>query len=253
MVILRETMKATQSIATAMTAVVNYWGKKPDTAIEAYGYRNYVENIQILYPSIAPLLSDTRAYLYEHWLEIARNPMLEDETGKYIDALKSFFGQLRTFENEFCRHENEAFEMFSDAWIARKYFVLMLEQQNEHETLFRRFDGFGKEKPNPARPFRGMARTFRNYIPGASDADLENFILYGIPLPGDRFWGGTRQEAVIFGKAFGLTAADMNHSFLFRAKNNGTREINYTQDASRMENPDYAILELIAMYKHCTV
>ena len=44
-----------------MTAVVNYWGKKPDTATEAYGYRNYVENIQILYPSIAPLLSDTRA------------------------------------------------------------------------------------------------------------------------------------------------------------------------------------------------
>ncbi|MCQ2171228.1 MAG: hypothetical protein MJZ17_00515 [Bacteroidales bacterium] len=62
-----------------------------------------------------------------------------------------------------------------------------------------------------------------------------------------------KNQQQVAAKAFGLTAADMNHSFLFRAKNNGTREINYTQDASRMENPDYAILELIAMFKHCTV
>lgn len=253
MVILRDTMKTTQSIADAMAAVVDYWGDVSDAVTEAYGCRNYAENIQLLYPSVGPQLSVAREYLYEHWLEIARNPMLEDETGRYIVALKSFFGQLRTFENEFCKHDDEAFDMFSDAWIARKYFVLMQEQQKEYETLFKRFDDFGDEKPNPARPFRGMARAFRSYIPGASDADLENLILYGVPLPGDRFWGGKRQEAVIFGKAFGLTAADMNHSFLFRTRNNGTREINFTQDASRMENPDYAIMELIAMYKHCTV
>lgn len=251
MQVLRDTMRTTQSIATAMAAVADYWDRKHDAVTDAYGCRNYAEHIQSLFPALSDILTCTRGYLYDHWPDIARNPMLENETGKYINSLRAFFGQLRSFEDKFCGHSREAFELFQDVWIARKYFVLMLEQQKEYETLFARFDELGKERPSYSRPFRGIARAFRKYMPGVSDNDLENLIVHNWPVPGERFWGGSRQEAVIFGKFFGIPAAAMNHSFLFGTKDFGCRDINYTQDASRMKNPVYPIIELLEQFKHC--
>ena len=77
----------------------------------------------------------SRTYIYEHWLDIEQNNMLQAEVAEYLERVKVFLHQLRLFEEMFCKNAEKAFDMFRDVWIARKYFVLMLELEQIHKDL----------------------------------------------------------------------------------------------------------------------
>lgn len=246
-------MSTTQSVATAMTAVVASWHGMPDEYTRKYGCRSSVEAIQSLYPTIREQLLQAKTFLVLHWLDIEENRKFQEEVKHFLDTLQKFLNELRNFENEFCVHDEAAFCLFDDAWIARKYFVMMLDLQQEYEGLMKEFKDFGKVKPSPARPFKGMAAAFRSFFVGVKDVELEDLILYHKPFSRKHEWLGRRVEAAIFAEAYGLEAKHMNQCFNIKGTDGFHRNLNLASERATLSLDQYAIWAAIEKYKHCRV
>lgn len=251
--ILRETIATTQSVANAMAAVVDYWEGHPDDVTRRFGCRNAVETIQMLYGKVTDEIENSRSFIIENWDNIVRSSVKIDEVSLFLSRLKEFFGKLRFFEDEFCRNDLKAFSTFDDAWIARKYFVMMLESREEYSSIFGAFEAVGNCRPHQARPFSGIARAFRTYFQGVSDAEIEDLIVNHKAFSSPVLWLGHRQEAVIFAECFGLSAADMNHSFTIPGKHCEHRNLGLKKDGPRLPFSEYGIWSAIQLYEHCRV
>ncbi|MGM9737913.1 MAG: hypothetical protein ACI3ZT_05815, partial [Candidatus Cryptobacteroides sp.] len=243
----------TQSVANAMAAVVDYWDGHPDDVTRKFGCRNAVETIQMLYSQVSGDIRDARSFISDNWTEIVRSSIKIDEVALFLSNLKEFFCKLRSFEYEFCRNDLKAFSTFDDAWIARKYFVMMLESRAEYSSIFGAFESVGNSRPHQARPFSGMARAFRQYFQGVGDSDLADLIVDHKPFAKPVLWLGQRQDAVIFAESFGLSAADMNHSFTFPGKHCEHRNLGLKKDSPSRPYSEYGIWAAIQLYEHCTV
>ena len=179
--------------------------------------------------------------------------MLQKEVVEYLERIKAFLYQLRIFEEMFCKNAEKAFIMFRDVWIARKYFVLMLEMELIHKDLMGRFEEYRHKRPSVAKPFRGMATEFRDFFVGVSDTELENLILYNKPFRKKHLWKGERVEATIFAKTFGLSAKIMNRCFVINGSNGFHRDLNLSGDKPSFMFSNYGIYAHLEKFKHCWV
>ena len=246
-------MNTTQAVADAMAGVVCFWNGGTSGNRGSFGCANLVNGIESEYCNVEDLMLRSRTYIYEHWLDIEQNNMLQAEVAEYLERAKKFFGQLRLFESEFCMNAECAFDIFQDAWIARKYFVLMLELEGIHKDLMRQFEEYSNKRPSVARPFRGMAAEFRDYFVGVTDSELESLVLYNKPFRKKCLWKGERVEATIFAKSFGLSAKIMNRCFVINGSNGFHRDLNLSGDKPSFLFSNYGIYAHIEKFRHCTV
>ena len=251
--ILRQTLTTTQTVASAMAGVVGFWSNGTAESRSYFGFANLVNDIETEYPNVETLTMKSRTYIYEHWLDIEQNNMLQKEVAEYLERVKAFLHQLRIFEEMFCKNAEKAFIMFRDVWIARKYFVLMLELERIHKDLMGRFEEYRHKRPSVAKPFRGMATEFRDFFVGVSDTELENLILYNKPFRKKHLWKGERVEATIFAKMFGLSAKIMNRCFVINGSNGFHRDLNLSGDKPSYVFSNYGIYAHLEKFKHCWV
>ena len=251
--ILRQTLTTTQTVASAMAGVVGFWSNGTAESRSYFGFANLVNDIETEYPNVETLTMKSRTYIYEHWLDIEQNNMLQKEVAEYLERVKAFLHQLRIFEEMFCKNAEKAFIMFRDVWIARKYFVLMLEMELIHKDLMGRFEEYRHKRPSVAKPFRGMATEFRDFFVGVSDTELENLILYNKPFRKKHLWKGERVEATIFAKTFGLSAKIMNRCFVINGSNGFHRDLNLSGDKPSFVFSNYGIYAHLEKFKHCWV
>ena len=251
--ILRQTLTTTQTVASAMAGVVGFWSNGTAESRSHFGFANLVNDIETEYPNVETLTMKSRTYIYEHWLDIEQNNILQNEVAEYLERIKAFLHQLRIFEEMFCKNAEKAFIMFRDVWIARKYFVLMLELEGIHKDLMGRFEEYRHKRPSVAKPFRGMATEFRDFFVGVSDTELENLILYNKPFRKKHLWKGERVEATIFAKTFGLSAKIMNRCFVINGSNGFHRDLNLSGDKPSFMFSNYGIYAHLEKFKHCWV
>ena len=251
--ILRQTLTTTQTVASAMAGVVGFWSNGTAESRSYFGFANLVNDIETEYPNVETLTMKSRTYIYEHWLDIEQNNMLQKEVAEYLERVKAFLHQLRIFEEMFCKNAEKAFIMFRDVWIARKYFVLMLEMERIYGDLIGLFEEYCYKRPSVAKPFRGMATEFRDYFVGVSDTELENLILYNKPFRKKHLWKGERVEATIFAKTFGLSAKIMNRCFVINGSNGFHRDLNLSGDKPSFVFSNYGIYAHLEKFKHCWV
>ena len=251
--ILRQTLTTTQTVASAMAGVVGFWSNGTAESRSYFGFANLVNDIETEYPNVETLTMKSRTYIYEHWLDIEQNNMLQKEVAEYLERVKAFLHQLRIFEEMFCKNAEKAFIMFRDVWIARKYFVLMLEMERIYGDLIGLFEEYCYKRPSVAKPFRGMATEFRDFFVGVSDTELENLILYNKPFRKKHLWKGERVEATIFAKMFGLSAKIMNRCFVINGSNGFHRDLNLSGDKPSFMFSNYGIYAHLEKFKHCWV
>lgn len=251
--ILRQTLTTTQTVASAMAGVVGFWSNGTAESRSHLGFANLVNDIETEYPNVETLTMKSRTYIYEHWLDIEQNNMLQKEVAEYLERVKAFLHQLRIFEEMFCKNAEKAFIMFRDVWIARKYFVLMLEIERIYGDLIGLFEEYCYKRPSVAKPFRGMATEFRDFFVGVSDTELENLILYNKPFRKKHLWKGERVEATIFAKTFGLSAKIMNRCFVINGSNGFHRDLNLSGDKPSFMFSNYGIYAHLEKFKHCWV
>ena len=251
--ILRQTLTTTQTVASAMAGVVGFWSNGTAESRSHFGFANLVNDIETEYPNVETLTMKSRTYIYEHWLDIEQNNMLQKEVAEYLERVKAFLHQLRIFEEMFCKNAEKAFIMFRDVWIARKYFVLMLEMERIYGDLIGLFEEYCYKRPSVAKPFRGMATEFRDFFVGVSDTELENLILYNKPFRKKHLWKGERVEATIFAKTFGLSAKIMNRCFVINGSNGFHRDLNLSGDKPSFMFSNYGIYAHLEKFKHCWV
>ena len=251
--ILRQTLTTTQTVASAMAGVVGFWSNGTAESRSYFGFANLVNDIETEYPNVETLTMKSRTYIYEHWLDIEQNNMLQKEVAEYLERVKAFLHQQRIFEEMFCKNAEKAFIMFRDVWIARKYFVLMLEMERIYGDLIGLFEEYCYKRPSVAKPFRGMATEFRDFFVGVSDTELENLILYNKPFRKKHLWKGERVEATIFAKTFGLSAKIMNRCFVINGSNGFHRDLNLSGDKPSFMFSNYGIYAHLEKFKHCWV
>ena len=251
--ILRQTLTTTQTVASAMAGVVGFWSNGTAESRSHFGFANLVNDIETEYLNVGTLIMKSRTYIYEHWLDIEQNNMLQNEVAEYLERIKAFLHQLRIFEEMFCKNAEKAFIMFRDVWIARKYFVLMLEMERIYGDLIGLFEEYCYKRPSVAKPFRGMATEFRDFFVGVSDTELENLILYNKPFRKKHLWKGERVEATIFAKTFGLSAKIMNRCFVINGSNGFHRDLNLSGDKPSFMFSNYGIYAHLEKFKHCWV
>ena len=251
--ILRQTLTTTQTVASAMAGVVGFWSNGTAESRSYFGFANLVNDIETEYPNVETLTMKSRTYIYEHWLDIEQNNILQKEVAEYLERVKAFLHQLRIFEEMFCKNAEKAFIMFRDVWIARKYFVLMLEMERIYGDLIGLFEEYCYKRPSVAKPFRGMATEFRDFFVGVSDTELENLILYNKPFRKKHLWKGERVEATIFAKTFGLSAKIMNRCFVINGSNGFHRDLNLSGDKPSFMFSNYGIYAHLEKFKHCWV
>ena len=251
--ILRQTLTTTQTVASAMAGVVGFWSNGTAESRSHFGFANLVNDIETEYLNVETLTIKSRTYIYEHWLDIEQNNMLQKEVAEYLERIKAFLHQLRIFEEMFCKNAEKAFIMFRDVWIARKYFVLMLEMERIYGDLIGLFEEYCYKRPSVAKPFRGMATEFRDFFVGVSDTELENLILYNKPFRKKHLWKGERVEATIFAKTFGLSAKIMNRCFVINGSNGFHRDLNLSGDKPSFMFSNYGIYAHLEKFKHCWV
>lgn len=251
--ILRQTLRTTQTVASAMAGVVGFWSNGVAESRCQFGVANQVNDIESEFSNVGTLMMRSRTYIYEHWLDIEQNNMLQAEVAEYLERVKVFLHQLRIFEEMFCKNDEKAFDMFRDVWIARKYFVLMLELEQIHKDLMLCFEEYCNKRPSVAKPFRGMASEFRDFFVGVSDTELESLILYNKPFRKKSLWKGERVEATIFAKTFGLSAKVMNRCFVINGSNGFHRDLNLSGDKPSYMFSNYGIYAHLEKFRHCWV
>ena len=240
-------------MASAMAGVVGFWSNGVAESRCQFGVANQVNDIESEFSNVGTLMMRSRTYIYEHWLDIEQNNMLQAEVAEYLERVKVFLHQLRIFEEMFCKNAEKAFDMFRDVWIARKYFVLMLELELIHKDLMVCFEEYCNKRPSVAKPFRGMASEFRDFFVGVSDTELESLILYNKPFRKKSLWKGERVEATIFAKTFGLSAKVMNRCFVINGSNGFHRDLNLSGDKPSYMFSNYGIYAHLEKFRHCWV
>lgn len=71
--ILRQTLRTTQTVASAMAGVVGFWSKGVTESRCQFGVANQVNDIESEFSNVGTLMMRSRTYIYEHWLDIEQN------------------------------------------------------------------------------------------------------------------------------------------------------------------------------------
>ena len=240
------------SIASAMDALILFWKKGGKTCGNAAKLRNAVDFIDSQYVVLRELIPAVREYVADAWNDIVVNDMLRMSVRRLSLTCKDFMRKCVEFEGAWNRNEASAFSLFDDMWRARKYVALCHDSQNRDGDIY-------QAAAKGCIPLSGKgggssqrARAFEDYFLGVSDDELDYFIRFAQPMNVRVKWLGKRDEAVIFAEAFGLSAKDMNRSFIIPSRSGAHRDLSLSSDAPSFNCNQYPIWKAIRKYQSLT-
>ena len=238
-----------RSIASAMDALLAFWGNSSPADTRAAGIRNAVDFIDSNYAALRDLEPVVREYVADAWNDIVVNEMQRLGVRRLSNCCRAFMDKCVEFENVWNENEDSAFDLFTDEWLARKYVVLCHECWDNNRELHTAA-ARGCLPQYCSNPGSGRkARIFERYFLDVSDEALDYFVRFAQPISPRVKWLGKRDEAVIFAEEFGLTAKDMNRSFFIPNRNGGHRDLSLSGDAPSFDKSQYPIWKCLNRYK----
>ena len=238
-----------RSIASAMEALRVFWKDYSPTAGNEAGIRNAVDFIDSNYAVLRDLEPQVREYVEDAWNDIIVNDMQRLSVRRLTNACRDFFGKCVEFEKVWNENEESAFQLFNDEWRARKYVVLCHESLQKHKDTHQAAAKGCLPQYGNAPGSGKKARVFERYFVDVNDEALDYFIRFTQPISPRVKWLGSRAEAVIFAEEFGLTAKDMNRSFIIPSRSGGHRDLNLSGDTPTNNKELYSIWKCIRRYK----
>ena len=238
-----------RSIASAMDALLAFWRLPSPTQSEIAGIRNAVDFIDANYAVLRDLEPQVREYVEDAWNDIVVNEMQRLSVRRLSLACREFFGKCVEFEKVWNENEESACSLFNDEWRARKYVVLCHESLQKHKDTHEAAAKGCLPQYGGASGSAKKARVFERYFVDVNDEALDYFVRFAQPISPRVKWLGSRAEAVIFAEEFGLTAKDMNRSFIIPSRSGGHRNLNLSGEAPDNKKDQYPIWNYIQKYK----
>lgn len=238
-----------RSIASAMDALLAFWRQGSPAAGNEAGIRNAVDFINANYAVLRDLEPQVREYVEDAWNDIIVNEMQRLSVRRLTNTCKDFFGKCVEFEKVWNENEESAFQMFNDEWRARKYVVLCHESLQKHKDTHQAAAKGCLPQYGSAPGSGKKARVFERYFVDVNDEALDYFIRFTQPISPRVKWLGSRAEAVIFAEEFGLTAKDMNRSFIIPSRSGIHRNLSLSGDTPKFAKNLYPIWKAISDYK----
>lgn len=177
------------------------------------------------------------------------NDMQRLSVRRLTNACRDFFGKCVEFEKAWNENKESAFQMFNDEWRARKYVVLCHESLQKHKDTHQAAAKGCLPQYGSAPGSGKKARVFERYFVDVNDEALDYFIRFTQPISPRVKWLGSRAEAVIFAEEFGLTAKDMNRSFIIPSRSGVHRNLSLSGDTPKFAKNLYPIWKAISDYK----
>lgn len=242
-------MDLMRSIVSAMDALLVYWDIPRPTASQTGAVKNAADFIEVSYAALRDMEPQVREYVADAWNDIVVNDLQRMTVRRLALSCRDMMKASVKFEKGWCRNEVSAFSLFEDEWCARKYVALCHERlENNHELLEAVAKGCLPQHSSDLRS-AGKARIFEKYFVGVSDEALEYFTKFAQHLEPRVKWLGKRDEAVIFAEEFGLTAKDMNKSFLIPSRSGAHRDLSLSGDAPSYDKTAYPIWKILEKYR----
>lgn len=238
-----------RSIASAMDALLAFWRQGSPAAGNEAGIRNAVDFINANYAVLRDLEPQVREYVEDAWNDIIVNEMQRLSVRRLTNTCKDFFGKCVEFEKVWNENEESAFQMSNDEWRARKYVVLCHESLQKHKDTHQAAAKGCLPQYGSAPGSGKKARVFERYFVDVNDEALDYFIRFTQPISPRVKWLGSRAEAVIFAEEFGLTAKDMNRSFIIPSRSGVHRNLSLSGDTPKFAKNLYPIWKAISDYK----
>lgn len=238
-----------RSIASAMDALLAFWRQGSPAAGNEAGIRNAVDFINANYAVLRDLEPQVREYVEDAWNDIIVNEMQRLSVRRLTNTCKDFFGKCVEFEKVWNENEESAFQMFNDEWRARKYVVLCHESLQKHKDTHQAAAKGCLPQYGSAPGSGKKARVFERYFVDVNDEALDYFIRFTQPISPRVKWLGSRAEALIFAEEFGLTAKDMNRSFIIPSRSGVHRNLSLSGDTPKFAKNLYPIWKAISDYK----
>lgn len=238
-----------RSIASAMDALLAFWRQGSPAAGNEAGIRNAVDFINANYAVLRDLEPQVREYVEDAWNDIIVNEMQRLSVRRLTNTCKDFFGKCVEFEKVWNENDESAFQMFNDEWRARKYVVLCHESLQKHKDTHQAAAKGCLPQYGSAPGSGKKARVFERYFVDVNDEALDYFIRFTQPISPRVKWLGSRAEAVIFAEEFGLTAKDMNRSFIIPSRSGVHRNLSLSGDTPKFAKNLYPIWKAISDYK----
>ena len=238
----------TRSIASAMDALLAFWQKCSPSQSETSGIRNAVDFIDANYSVLRDLEPQVREYVEDAWNDIVVNEMQRLSVRRLSLACREFFGKCVEFENVWNENEESACSLFNDEWRARKYVVLCHESLQKHKDTHEAAAKGCLPQYGGASGSGKKARVFERYFVDVNDEALDYFVRFAQPLSPRVKWLGSRAEAVIFAEEFGLTAKDMNKSFIIPSRSGNHRNLSLSNESPAYDKSQYPIWKALKEY-----
>lgn len=226
-----------------------FWRQGSPAAGNEAGIRNAVDFINANYAVLRDLEPQVREYVEDAWNDIIVNEMQRLSVRRLTNTCKDFFGKCVEFEKVWNENEESAFQMFNDEWRARKYVVLCHESLQKHKDTHQAAAKGCLPQYGSAPGSGKKARVFERYFVDVNDEALDYFIRFTQPISPRVKWLGSRAEAVIFAEEFGLTAKDMNRSFIIPSRSGVHRNLSLSGDTPKFAKNLYPIWKAISDYK----
>lgn len=238
-----------RSIVSAMDALLAFW-REPSLCIARHGgIRNAIDFIDSNYAVMRDLEPQVREYVEDAWNDIIVNEMLRMSVRRLSLACREFMNECVKFEDVWNRHERSALELFADEWLARKYVVLCHECMKKNQEILTAAARGCLPQYSGSKGTGRRVRLFEKYFVDVSDEAFDFFIRFTQPIFPRVKWMGSRAEAVIFAEEFGLTAKDMNRSFIIPSRSGGHRDLNLAGDTPTNNKELYSIWKCIRRYR----
>ncbi|MCQ2127196.1 MAG: hypothetical protein MJZ06_07170 [Bacteroidaceae bacterium] len=180
-------------------------------------------------------------YVTDAWNDIIVNDALQLELRMFFEVWNGLKEKVAEFKDAFHGNEVRSFALFDDEWTAQRYQLLVHTADGKFARLLSLMRMESVAGMSESNPIHGIARLFRRYFVGVGDSELADFLRTGKPFGKPAKWLGDRDEAVIMARAFGLTARDMNGTFIIPGRKTAHRNLNLSGDAPSYDDSRYPI------------
>ncbi len=245
---LRGARVSMQLIADAMRAVMEHFVPRAPQQGCDFGCRTAIECVEAGRQELWNNLLTAFGWITGMWNDIVSNESYSAKVHAFLGAFKGFSKLVKEFDESLVNAGLEAEEVLTNEWIGREYVLMTLEVQEENFDIFSFFKGGSVLRPSPESPYEGLARKMQAIVPGITQKEIENLILYQIPLPRKKVWVADKFTGTTFGRYFKIDCKNMNCSFNFKVKNRPFTPLNYRSNAPLYEDKQDGISHILWEY-----
>lgn len=248
--ILNSTAGKLSSAVRHIEAIVDWLAGDGEKTFRGVSVPGEVDALRRDKAGLMEALEMSACFLCDEWPYIENNRARLFEMERFLAVYGCFRSKVLEYDDARMDNEEKAWSLLDDYMQPQEYVILVNWADRQFSFQKNHLNEVSR-KAVAGSPLHGLARKLSHeFCIGFSDEDLESLIRdHELPMLRGQ-WFGEKNYATYFGKALGLSCAQMNACFDFKRDNDNSRNIklNYSKNDDLKVGPDSPIARILAAY-----